>query len=860
VALRTHRRAAGLTQAELAERAGIGVRTLRELERGRVARPQRGTVTLLADALGLAGGPLETFVDAARSGTDLPEPAGPPVAAPRSDDSPRVAAGSGVPGEVRVPRQRSAAILHDLTGWSASPAGPASPLAAVPPRPDVVGRDFELDQLGELIGTAGVITLTGLAGVGKTCLALAVVHDCAARFPGGVSGMAISDDTPRDDVLAAVAAVFEVARAVDLIGRYAGRSALVLLDSADRSPRGAAEAVRWLRSRVPNLTILVTSRHPLGVPGEVHRRVEPLDVPPAPDEAELDVAALRSYPAVALFLSRLRQVRPEPVLDSDGPVLAELVRRLGGLPLALELAAARGRVLGLPDLLGRYRYRVLDLGAVAPEGETLREALAASYRLLEPDQQAALRRLSVFRGRWSLDLAEDLLGDPADAAGSPVAALPGPHRDVEAVLDRLVALGLLNVRPATELRFRLLDMVRDFAAEECARHGETAVARSSHARVLARLAGRTAPELVGPAMSRAVARLDYLAADVRGALGFAAVHDPQTALRLSAAIVRWSRFRARDRELRGVLRRLLDDPRTARAESVLRAWGGLGAAMLAIEHGEGVTELAGAEEALAVFRRVRNGHGELTARLTLCRLARIIGSLADARRHGAAALSIAERTGRDRDTAVAEHCMAAVDIHAGDLHAAAARLQRAARYAADAGESRAGAMIGAATAEVARLDQAYEAAVAQGRAALRVLATHGDPGQRIRTLGTIGRALAESGRLDEARAVITELAGYRSAAACQRTVVEAYLALAGGDAPRAAARFLAAADALVGRQDVRDVGEALVGAAAATGDDVRRAELIAQISAVREHSGLVLLPRDRRMLGQAAVSHRELSP
>src|SRR5690606_23753397 len=167
----------------------------------------------------------------------------------------------------------------------------------------------------------------------------------------------------------------------------------------------------------------------------------------------------------ALFLDRLARVRPEPPAPDEVPALIGLVRRLGGLPLALELAAAHGRLLRLPEILQRYGDRVLDLGEGAEQ--TLREAVAGSYRLLNPAEQYGLRRLSVFRHRWSMELAERLLDTGED---------PLP------LLDRLVGLGLVAVSGAREHRFRLLDVVRDFATEQAARHGELA-ARSEERRV-----------------------------------------------------------------------------------------------------------------------------------------------------------------------------------------------------------------------------------------------------------------------------------------------------------------------------------------------------------------------------------------
>ncbi len=143
---------------------------------------------------------------------------------------------------------------------------------------------------------------------------------------------------------------------------------------------------------------------------------------------------------------------------------------------------------------------------------------------------------------------------------------------MEAVLDRLVGLGLVSVRAVGPLRFRLLDVVRDFAVERCAEAGHLTEVRTQHARVFATLAVRTAPDLAGPGMSVAVSLLDHLLGDLGAALHHAADADPPTALRLAGALTRWWRFRGRDKEGRAWLRRLLADPRNAEADPAVRAW------------------------------------------------------------------------------------------------------------------------------------------------------------------------------------------------------------------------------------------------------------------------------------------------
>jgi predicted ATPase len=778
-ALYAQRRAAGLTQEELAARAGLGVRTVRELERGRVGRPQRGTVNLLADALALTGPARQAFVSAAMASR-----------------------------------------------------GVESATGALPPAMELIGRSTDLAELDALLGTVGVITLVGLAGVGKTCLAVAAAHGCTHRFMGGVAMLPVSDVSARDDLVAGTASAFGVARAADLPDRFGGEPALLLVDGIDRSPRACAAAVRWLRSHVPALRILATGRHPLDVPGSVDWRVEALDVPPHGDDVA-DLAALSTYPAVRLFLGRLRQVRRAPVVEAEAAALAELVRRLGGLPLALELAAARGRVLELPELLARYGDRLLDLGAAEPDGQTLRDAVAASYRLLDRDEQYALRRLSVLRGRWSVDLAEAMLGDR-------------PELDVETTLDRLMGLGLVSVRGSGELRFRLLDVVGDFALERCREVGELGTARLRHAEIFTALAARVAGDLVGPGQSAAIERLDQLNSDVRAALGYASQRVPHTALELAAAIARWCRFRSRDREARTLLRRLLDDPRTADADPLLRARAQVAAAMLAAAHGEGAVELPATEDALSAFIARGDVGGELAARNILFTLWQSIGEYREAIKHGEATLALATRTERIRDIAVVQNNLSWHDVRAGDLASATRRLSVAARRAVEVGDERVRAVALCNLAEIARLDRRYPEAIDAGRRALTVLADLGDPSHRIRALGTVGLALAESGQVTEARLVIDELRVFADSPVADGLIdlIKGYLALGAGDRTGAGAAFTDAGDRLAGRHDARDVLEALVGKAAA----LRCPTVRAEIDAFCDRIGLALLPRDHALL------------
>ncbi|MBQ1036098.1 helix-turn-helix domain-containing protein [Micromonospora sp. C81] len=852
--LREHRRAAGLTQAELASRAGVGVRTVRDLERGRAVRPQRTTVDLLATALALTDTGRAAFLAAAR----------------------------GSAGELVRPDTTSPALA--VSGRTTSADRPVN----LPPPVTLIGRDRDITELtGMLTAERGprLVSLVGLAGVGKTALATSMAHVVASAHPAGVTGVLIGEGSDGPDVLAASMSVLGAARLPDLVARLAGQPALLVMDAVERAPGPVAATLHRLLAALPSLRVLVTGRHPVGLPGERVWPVSPLDVPP-PDAERSGLATLESWPAVALFTARLAQVRRETPTPDELPALAALVRRLGGLPLAIELMAARGRLLDLTELLDRYGDRVLDLatpadppvhpgwdaldaftpGSSGPETTpavatvTLRDAVATSYRLLAPDERAALRQLAVFGNRWSVELAEEMLADEADRDGT-VAIDPVP------LLDRLVELGLLGVRGTGSFRFRLLDAVRDYAVEQAAGEGELTCIRRRHAEVIARLVARTAVDLIGPRMSEAVHLLDEMSSDISSSLSHAATDDPLTALRLAACLTRWWRFRGRDVVGRQWLHRLLADPRTADADPVLRGWAALGVARLAAEHGASAEELPTARAALDTFLEAGDVTGELEARTVLGNLLISVGRHDESREQAEVVLRLAARNGRTRDLAVAQNSLAWHEIRVGDLAAARRRLAAVDRLAAESGEQRLRVLAWANRAEVARLEGWYADAVDHGRRAMAGFSELGDPGHRRRVLGTVGLALAQDGRAAEATEVLAELrTGVAEAAAARSgrvlprprsgdaalpwggpdaglcALIEGNLALHRGDRELAAEWFAAAADEA--GQDRRDVVEALVGLAASTADP----GVLDRLARACQESGIQLLPQETGLL------------
>ncbi|MFY1635318.1 ATP-binding protein [Solwaraspora sp. WMMB335] len=843
--LRSRRLAAGLTQAELAARAGVGVRTVRDLERARSSRPQRTTVDLLVAALHLTGAERDEFQTAARGQPIRPRPS--------------------------IPRQQVPALAAVTPAGGAGTEGDEATTElpefgrsrGLPPPGELIGRDCDVAELAGLLTatdhTGGLISLVGLAGVGKTSLALAVAARIVDKHPGGTGGIVITDGSTVSDVLTATATVFGVGRTNDLAARLSGEPALLLVDAVERAPAASADALHWLTRAAPALRVVATGRHPVGLPGERVWPVAPLEVPPADTEADLNAVA--GYPAVQLFLARLRQVRRERVHPGEVGALVGLVRRLGGLPLAIELAAARGRALDLNEIFNRYGDRLLDL-AGPPSRQavavTLRDAVAASYALLNPAERRAVRWMSVFRNRWSVELAEGMLAEEP-----PV----GEHIDPVPFLDRLMSLGLLGARGVGPYRFRLIDVVRDLATERAAAHGELSAIRRRHAMLFARLAERSTTDLAGAKLVATVNRLDEVASDLWAALAHSANDDPHTALRLAASLPRWWRFRGRDIAGRRWLRRLLDDPRTVDADPAVRAWGQVGVAQLALEHDAGPQELPAARAALATFVALGETAGELAARGALGAACLAAGQFDEARQHAQAALALAGRTGRVRDMTLAQHTLAWHEIRAGELRAARRRLAAVDRLAARSGEDRARLLARAHLAEVARLEGRHPQAVDLGRRVLAALTSLGDPSHRRQVLGTIGLALAQSGRLGEAgealselreQAVPAEAMDLRSVGRAEPSgppddsrcvLIEGTIAAGRGDRELAVEWFAVAARAIGQGPNPRDAVEALVGLAANTETAAARSMVLDRLAEVCRETGITLLPHEREAAG-----------
>jgi predicted ATPase/class 3 adenylate cyclase len=450
-------------------------------------------------------------------------------------------------------------LEHDFPPLRSLPHHPTNLTA---PPTTLIGRNDEVAAVGGMLVNDEVrlITLTGPGGTGKTRLAVEVGAEALDRFPDGVFFVDLAPVRDPTYVIPATASVLGVRESAgeplrETLGRaLAERRTLLILDNFEHVLEAAAD-VAALLARCPQLVILATSREPLRVRAEHVFPISPLSLP---DPHRLpDLAALGQIPSVTLFVERAQAADPAfTMTEENASAVAGICRRLDGLPLAIELAAARVRLLPPDALLARLERSLplLTTGARdAPARQrTLRDTIAWSHDLLAPDDQVLLRRLSVFAGGWTLDAADAV----ANAEG---------HLDVLDGLGRLVERSLVRQveEVAGELRFGLLETIREYGLEQLHASGEEGAMRAAHAAYVLALTERAEPELFGEQERIWLARLDAELDNIRAALAWSTTGpDAATGLRLGASL--WWYWHMRGLESEG--RRWLDESLARRAE------------------------------------------------------------------------------------------------------------------------------------------------------------------------------------------------------------------------------------------------------------------------------------------------------
>jgi predicted ATPase/DNA-binding CsgD family transcriptional regulator/Tfp pilus assembly protein PilF len=362
--------------------------------------------------------------------------------------------------------------------------------ARLPSEPNsFVGRERDLADLGMLLADVRMLTLCGPGGVGKTRLAARLASQLSERFSGGSWLVELADVTDAALVAVRVAAVLGVREEPDrpvletLADALRQRELLLVLDTCEHLIESIADLAHRLLTDCPGVRLLATSREPLRVRGETVWRVPPLALPPAGPAGPGPLSALADSEAVRLFLDRAAAVRPGFALTpQNAPAVAALCRTLDGIPLAIELAAARMRALSAEQISGRLddRFRLLASGdRTAPvRQQTLRAAVDWSHDLLTDSEQILLRRLTIFAG-WTLEMAEHVCADDLVPAGLVLDLLAG-------LIDK--SLVTLDGEVHGRARYRLLDTIREYASERLAVAGELPGIRQRHLQYMLQLA------------------------------------------------------------------------------------------------------------------------------------------------------------------------------------------------------------------------------------------------------------------------------------------------------------------------------------------------------------------------------------
>jgi non-specific serine/threonine protein kinase len=557
--------------------------------------------------------------------------------------------------------------------------GEAAGLGLPVPLTSFVGREREIAAVVDLLRDDGVrlLTLTGTGGVGKTRLALRVAQDVVSEFADGVAFVDLAPLRDPDRVLPAVARAVGVPEAGDrpvgerLAAALAGRTLLLLLDSVEQVGV-AAPTVADLLAACPGLVVLATGRGALRVGGEQEFPVPPLALP---DPVRLPpLPELAAGEAVALFVERAAAVRPGFALTAENAAaVAEICRRLDGLPLAIELAAARAKVLSPQALLARLEHRLALLTGGARDAparqRTLRDAIAWSYGLLTTEDQALFRWLSVFVGGCTLAAAE------AVAGGAGVG-------DVLDGVSSLVDKGLLHVvdHPDQETRFAMLETIRVYALEQLVDSGEEAAARDAHLAYCLELAERAEPELTGADQVIWLNRLEAEHHNLRVALAWALDAGRLTeGLCLAGALLRYwehhSHYSEEGKWLELALARASEEPAPVRAKALHAA------GVVAFWQGDRTRAEATLKDALALFREAGDDGGAAFALNRLGTLALHAGDFARADAYFTQAGVLIRAVGDEDGIAALEGQFGYAALLRGDHEQAAIHLGEAlARY------------------------------------------------------------------------------------------------------------------------------------------------------------------------------------
>jgi predicted ATPase/class 3 adenylate cyclase len=396
-----------------------------------------------------------------------------------------------------------------------------------------IGRENEIAEVKQDLNDHRLVTLTGSGGTGKTRLSLQVAADVLDSFPNGVWFIELAPLTDPDripqTILSAIGAKEQQGKdPLDVLKEYLQeKQTLIVLDNCEHLVSASAQVVNELLRATPKIKVLASSREALGVRGEVSYPVPSLSLPNPKHLPTIE--GLSQYEAVRLFIDRALLVSPRFVVDKDNaPFIAQICYRLDGIPLAMELAAARVKMMSVEQISGRLddRFRLLTGGArtALPRQQTLRALIDWSYDILTENERLLLCRLSIFAGGWTLEAAEEVCA--------------GEGMDTYAVLDLLTQLVnkslvvVVEYSQSGETRYRMLETIRQYAREKLLEAGGSEIIRDRHLAYFVNLTKRAEPELFRPNQVYWLNKLDDELDNLRLALDWALAEDVDAGLQL----------------------------------------------------------------------------------------------------------------------------------------------------------------------------------------------------------------------------------------------------------------------------------------------------------------------------------------
>lgn len=699
-----------------------------------------------------------------------------------------------------------------------------------------VGRRRELAETRRLLGTSRLLTLTGVGGCGKTRLALELVVGELNRHPDGVwlvalDALADPDRVPRA-VATAIGAREQPATSLTdvVVDVLRPKQSLLILDNCEHLIEACARFAHRLLSACPDLRILATSRERLGITGESVWQVPPM---PIPQSEKLPSASLRRNEAIELFVDRATSAAPGFELNDDNAsAVAQICRRLDGIPLVLELAASRVASLEPNDIARRLDDRLDVLGegnrSAPPRQQTLAAAIDWSHQLLEVTERQLFNRLSVFAGGFTLEAAEDVCCDPTI-----------PADQVVGLLSRLVesSLVLPPHHARGPARYRLLETLRHFGRERLYEIGETERLRQRHVRYCLSLAEKAEPELRGPNQAEWLDRLEAEHHNLRAALEYSR-DDAEVGLRLVSTL--WDFWEARGHVGEGLewLERLLtgDSP----VEDRVRARATLVVGWLALAHAETdraaklcdevmslygslsdrsgialsthlrgwLTQYRGAygeaskllEEALAEHERLDESWQTAFALHHLGMVSRLRGDYEQARRQHQRSLDLYRRAGDRLRQAYALWMLGTVARYQGEYASSSIHLEESLRLLGELGDRSGVAHVQYTLGDVARLREDHAEAVSLYEESLARLRELGDKRCVASTLGNLAAVAQLQSDPDRTESLFFESLGLRRELGDKAGIAECLEGLAtvniSRHEPAHAAQLLGAAQAL----------------------------------------------------------------